>query len=70
MDDREPLKQGNFLKDIKGKLCADKGYIIDQTLLEKTVLEWNTITDESEEQHEILVDECRGQNSVTKTGVD
>ena len=27
VDDREPLKQGNFLKNIKGKLCADKGYI-------------------------------------------
>ena len=27
VDDREPLKQGNFLRDIKGKLCADKGYI-------------------------------------------
>lgn len=22
----EPLKQGRFLEDIKGKLCADKGY--------------------------------------------
>ena len=27
VDDREPLKQGKFLKNIKGKLCADKGYI-------------------------------------------
>ena len=27
MDDREPLKQGKFLKNIKGKLRADKGYI-------------------------------------------
>lgn len=27
MDDREPLKQGKFLENIKGKLCADKGYI-------------------------------------------
>lgn len=27
VDDREPLKQGRFLKNIKGKLCADKGYI-------------------------------------------
>ena len=25
--DREPLKQGKFLENIKGKLCADKGYI-------------------------------------------
>ena len=31
MDDREPLKQGKFLENIKGKLCADKGYI-GQTL--------------------------------------
>ena len=27
VDDREPLKQARFLKNIKGKLCADKGYI-------------------------------------------
>ena len=27
VDDREPLKQGKFLENIKGKLCADKGYI-------------------------------------------
>ena len=27
VDDREPLKQGLFLNNIKGKLCADKGYI-------------------------------------------
>ncbi len=27
VDDREPLKQGWFLENIKGKLCADNGYI-------------------------------------------
>jgi len=27
VDDREPLKGEQFLKNIKGKLCADKGYI-------------------------------------------
>ena len=27
VDDREPLEQGKFLKNIKGKLCADKVYI-------------------------------------------
>ncbi len=27
VDDREPLKNGNFLKRISGKLFADKGYI-------------------------------------------
>jgi len=27
VDGREPLKQGRFLENIKGKLCADKGYI-------------------------------------------
>ena len=27
VDDREPLKQEKFLQNIKGKLCADKGYI-------------------------------------------
>lgn len=27
VDDREPLKQGRFLENIKGKLCTDKGYI-------------------------------------------
>ena len=33
VDDREPLKQGRFLENIKGKLCADKGYI-GQALLD------------------------------------
>ena len=36
-DDREPLKQGKFLKNIKGKLCADKGYI-GQALFENLFL--------------------------------
>ena len=27
VDDREPLRQGRFLEGVKGKLCADKGYI-------------------------------------------
>lgn len=27
MDDPELLKQGKFLKNTKGKLCVDKGYI-------------------------------------------
>ena len=27
VNDRKPLKQGRFLENIKGKLCADKGYI-------------------------------------------
>ena len=27
VDDHEPLKQGKFLENIKGKLCADKGNI-------------------------------------------
>lgn len=37
VDDREPLKQGSLLKNIKGKLCADKGYI-GQTLFENLFL--------------------------------
>lgn len=37
VDDREPLKQGNFLRDIKGKLCAGKGYI-GQALFENLFL--------------------------------
>lgn len=37
VDDRESLKQGHFLKNIKGKLCADKGYI-EQTLFENLFL--------------------------------
>lgn len=28
VDDREPLKGGRLLQNIKGKLCADKGYIV------------------------------------------
>ena len=27
VNDRKPLKEGRFLENIKGKLCADKGYI-------------------------------------------
>ena len=27
VDARQPLQQGSFLNNIKGKLCADKGYI-------------------------------------------
>ena len=37
VDDREPLKQGEFLENIKGKLCADKGYI-GQALFENLFL--------------------------------
>lgn len=37
VDDREPLKQGRFLENIKGKLCADKGYI-GQALFEPLFL--------------------------------
>lgn len=36
-DGREPLKQGKFLENIKGKLCADKGYI-GQVLFEELFL--------------------------------
>lgn len=37
VDDREPLKQGRFLENIKGKLCDDKGYI-GQALFETLFL--------------------------------
>ena len=37
VDDREPLKQEKFLNNIKGKLCADKGYI-GQALFENLFL--------------------------------
>ena len=37
VDDREPLKQGEFLENIKGKLCADKEYI-GQALFENLFL--------------------------------
>ena len=37
VDDREPFKQGKFLENIKGKLCADKGYI-GQALFENLFL--------------------------------
>ena len=37
VDDREPLKQGKFLENIKGKLCADKEYI-GQALFENLFL--------------------------------
>ena len=37
VDDREPLKRGKFLENIKGKLCTDKGYI-GQALFENLFL--------------------------------
>lgn len=37
VDDREPLKQRRFMENMKGKLCADKGYI-DQALFENLFL--------------------------------
>ena len=37
VDDQEPLKQGMFLENIKGKLCTDKGYI-GQALFENLFL--------------------------------
>ena len=37
VDDREPLKQEAFLRNIKGKLCADRGYI-GKTLFENLFL--------------------------------
>ena len=37
VDDRESFKQGKFLEAIKGKLCADKGYI-GQALFENLFL--------------------------------
>lgn len=37
VDNREPLKQRKFLDNIKGKLCADKGYI-GQALFENLFL--------------------------------
>lgn len=43
VDDREPLKQGKFLENIKGKLCADKGYI-GQALLETLFLGIQLVT--------------------------
>lgn len=37
VDNREPMNQGKFLGNIKGKLCADKEYI-GQTLFENLFL--------------------------------
>ena len=37
VDNREPLKRGKFLENIKGKPCADKGYI-RQTLFDNLFL--------------------------------
>lgn len=49
VDDRELLKQGSFLKNIKGKLCADKGYI-GQALFENLFL--GGIRNQSKKQNE------------------
>ena len=34
VDDREPLKQGTFLENIKGKLCADRILLRKRVLIE------------------------------------
>lgn len=38
VDDREPLKQGWFLENIKGEICGDKGYIIGWALFKNLFL--------------------------------
>ena len=54
----------------QGKTLCGQRVVYRSSPVRKPVLEWNTIADKREEQHEKLVDECRGQNPVTKTGVD
>ena len=41
VDDREPLKQGKFLENIKGKLCADKDILVRLCLRTFSLMAYN-----------------------------
>ena len=69
VDDREPLKQTKFLKNIKGKLCADKGYI-GQTLFENLFLNGIQLITKVKNNMKNSPDERGGQNPAEKTCFD
>ncbi len=57
VDDREPLKQGTFLENIKGKLCADKGYI-GQALFENLFLNGIQLVTKVKNNEELADEHC------------
>ena len=64
VDDREPLRLGKLLENIKGKLCADKGYI-GQALFENLFLNGiQLVTKVKKQQYEEFTDEYCRQNST------
>ena len=69
VDDREPLKQGKFLENIKGKLCADKGYI-GQALFENPFLNGIQLVTKVEKQYEEFTDEYCRQDFAQKKSLD
>ena len=69
VDDREPLEQGKFLKNIKGKLCADKVYI-GQALFENLFLNGIQLVTKVKKQYEELPDEYCRQDPAQKESVD
>ena len=64
VDDREPLKQGKFMENIKGKLCADKGYI-GQALFENLFLNGIQLITKVKQYEELTDEHCR-QNPAQK----
>ena len=70
VDDREPLRLGKLLENIKGKLCADKGYI-GQALFENLFLNGiQLVTKVKKQQYEEFTDEYCRQNSTQKKNID
>ena len=69
VDNREPLKQGKFLENIKGRLCADKGYI-GQALFENLFLNGIQLVTKVKKQYEELTDEYCRQDSAQKKSLD
>lgn len=70
VDDREPLRLGKLLENIKGKLCADKGYI-GQALFENLFLNGiQLVTKVKKQQYEEFTDEYCRQNFVQKKSLD
>lgn len=70
VDDREPLRLGKLLENIKGKLCADKGYI-GQALFENLFLNGiQLVTKVKKQLYEEFTDEYCRQNSTQKKNLD
>ncbi|BDW75075.1 hypothetical protein BFINE_08700 [Bacteroides finegoldii DSM 17565] len=69
VDDREPLKQGKFLENIKGKLCADKGYI-GQALFKNLSLNGIQLVTKVKNNEEFTDEYCRQDFAQKKSLIE